>query len=187
MIFKLPTVLITALAITAQVAHGKHTHPKRHYGYAHGASNTSVTSITPLSSTISTPAGTGSSGSPLSSSPVPLSTGPSTTPEASKSVPLGTGHSAPPFPTSSKPGSPSNTVPLGTGVKGVPGQVTVVTSDSTLTYTIGTGSDTTVITTHIKHTLTSTLTQVSFHKRNQEVEHLLTRAFVDCLSNRSSN
>ena len=50
--------------------------------------------------------------------------------------------------------SPSSTVniPMGTGVAGSVGNGSYGSSDTTLTYTLGTGSSTTVVTTTIKHT-----------------------------------
>lgn len=72
--------------------------------------------------------------------------------ESVPSVPLGTGASAP---------SPSSDVQAETAPAGETPTVVTKTSDSTLTYTLGTGSSTTVVTTTIKHTSTETLYSVS--------------------------
>lgn len=233
MLNKISAALVAALAITAQAAHGKHQHFRRHYN----ALNTSVVSVAPLSSTStsavpvplsSAPSGTESNPNPISSVSVPLGTAPSVTTAVStsllpttvstpvevpsNSIPLGTGPRGPPYPTvksesisqgpigtaplgtkateSSKPVQPEIKVPgkdetenpnatgesgtknpesetpeasgkVGTGDSKAPGKVTVVTSDSTYVTTVGTGSDTTVLTTTIKRTATSTLFQVS--------------------------
>ena len=116
----------------------------------------------------SIPLGTGFSASQLPSSSVPLGTGPSASQFPSSSIPLGTGPSAP-FPYSSgslsaSQNPSSRTAPSGAGVTGAPGKVLVVTSDSVLTYTVGSGSSTTVVVTTIHHTRTSTVVEVSVEK-----------------------
>lgn len=97
------------------------------------------------------------------------------------SIYLGTGPSASLYPSSSLSASlnPSSIVPLGTGPKGsvtqqatttgphgsviteVPTKISIVTSDSVLTYTIGSGSSTTVVVTTVRRTSTQTVYQVN--------------------------
>ncbi|MCJ1260891.1 hypothetical protein MMC22_000755 [Lobaria immixta] len=179
MVTKLAVALLAALAITAQAGHAQHHHAKRHYGYGSVPNNS--TSVVPQSTPSVSPAPISSSSAPIgtgfTASPVSVSSGTSVSasPLPSSSAPLGTGPSASlspsssvsvsqpnaPFPTSSGSLSasqnPSSKVPLGTGVTVAPSKVSIITSDSVLTYTIGTGSSTTVIITTIRHTLTSTL------------------------------
>ncbi|MCJ1427823.1 hypothetical protein MMC29_005729 [Sticta canariensis] len=124
----------------------------------------------------SVPLGTGPSASLFPSSSVPLGTGPSASLLPSSSVSVGTGPYAP-FPTHSGSLSasqnPSSTVPHGAGVTGAPSKVSIITSDSVLTYTVGTGESTTVIITTIRRTLTSTLVQVSV-KQDEPASETLT-------------
>lgn len=183
MVTKLAVALLAALAITAQAGHAQHHHAKRHYGYGSVPNNS--TSVVPQSTPSVSPAPISSSSAPIgtgfTASPVSVSSGTSVSasPLPSSSAPLGTGPSASlspsssvsvsqpnaPFPTSSGSLSasqnPSSKVPLGTGVTVAPSKVSILTSDTVLTYTIGTGSSTTVIITTIRHTLTSTLLKVS--------------------------
>lgn len=94
---------------------------------------------------------------------------------------LTTGPLASVFPSSSLSATlnPSSSVPLGTGPRSVvtqqatitgpqsslitevPTSVSIITSDSVLTYTVGSGSSTTVVTTTIRRTSTQTVYQVS--------------------------
>lgn len=56
---------------------------------------------------------------------------------------------------------PVSSVPMGTGVSTVTDAVTTKVSNATLTYTMGYGSSTTVITTTVRRTETLTETKVS--------------------------
>lgn len=126
-----------------------------------------------------------SSSAPLDySSSVPLGTGPSAQQSAlsrTSSIYHSTGPSASLYPSSLLSASlnPSSTVPLGTGPKSsvtqqatstgphgsviteVPTKISIVTSDSVLTYTIGSGSSTTVVVTTVRRTSTQTVFQVN--------------------------
>ena len=192
---KLVVLLAAALAVTAQAGHVKHHHVRRHYGSVPQNSTSVAPQSTPSASPVpissgTAPVGSGSSASPsllssstslsaslLPSSSNPPSRSPSTAPSASlfpsSSIPLGTAPGVPPFPVSSGSLSasqnPSSTVPLGTGVTGAPAKVSLVTSDSVLTYTIGTGSSTTVIVTTVKHTRTSTIVKVSVQPEESSI------------------
>lgn len=118
------------------------------------------------------------------SSSVPLGTGHSAQQSAlsrTSSIYSSTGLSASLYPSSSLSASlnPSSTVPLGTGPKSsvtqqattkgshgsviteVPTKISIVTSDSVLTYTIGSGSSTTVVVTTVRRTATQTVFQVN--------------------------
>lgn len=118
------------------------------------------------------------------SSSVPLGTGPSAQQSAlsrTSSIYPSTGPSASLYPSSSLSASlnPSSTVPLGTGPKSsvtqqatttgphgsviteIPTKISIVTSDSVLTYTIGSGSSTTVVVTTVRRTATQTVFQVN--------------------------
>lgn len=87
--------------------------------------------------------------------------------------------------------NPSSTVPLGTGPKSsvtqqattigphgsviteVPSAISIFTSDSVLTYTIGSGSSTTVVVTTVRRTSTQTVFQVNKSAKNFS-QHLIT-------------
>lgn len=195
---KLVVALTAVLVVTAQAGHVKHHHARRHYGEGYGAVARNSTSVAPQSTSSASPVptssgtvpvGPGSSTGPplvisststsaslLPTSSVPSSIGSSASLLASSSIPLGTGSSAPPFPViSASPSAsqnPSSKVPLGTGVTGAPAkQVSLVTSDTVLTYTIGTGSSTTVVVTTVRHTRTSTVVQVSVLGESNEHHH----------------
>ena len=73
----------------------------------------------------------------------------------SSSVPLGTG------PKSSVTQQATTTGPQGSVITEVPSKISIVTSDSVLTYTIGSGSSTTVIVTTVRRTSTQTVYQVN--------------------------
>ncbi len=82
-------------------------------------------------------------------------------------APFGTASSGAPFPTGTGSAAPLSTgvvPPLSTGASGSGSSPSSVgeSGDTTLTYTIGTGSSTTVITTTIHHTIYQTATSVSF-------------------------
>ncbi|MCJ1468375.1 hypothetical protein MMC07_007003 [Pseudocyphellaria aurata] len=193
MVSKIAVALLAALATTTQAGHAQHHHAKRHYGYGSVPNNSTsvVPQLTPSVSPVpisasSVPVGTGLSASPFSvssgtnpsasllpSSSVPLGTGPSASLLPSNSVSVSTAPTAP-FPTSSGSLSasqkPSSVVPLGTGVTGAPSKVSIITSDSVLTYTIGSGSSTTVIITTIRHTFTSTLVRTIYATKSSATE-----------------
>ena len=107
-----------------------------------------------------------------------LSTGPyaslysssslSTSLNPSNSVPLGTGSR------SSVTQQATTTGPHGSVVTQVPSKLSIITSDSVLTYTIGSGSSTTVVVTTVRHTSTQTVYQVCIEWK-KFLQHLITK------------
>lgn len=140
---KISAALVGTLVVAAQASypgqygHIKHHHVKRHYGPQGGygpVSNQTSTAILPPPTVAPT------SGVPTSVESLPPPSASSFYP----SIPLTTG------------GSVTPTIPLSTGISGSGGPLPTETGDTTLTYTLGTGSSTTVVTTTVKHTLTET-------------------------------
>ncbi|KAL8831181.1 MAG: hypothetical protein Q9170_005409 [Blastenia crenularia] len=132
MFTKLSAALVGALAVAAQAGphYGAYGHQKHHHIKSLSAYGNQTTSLPPTSS------GLGNSPTLASS----VGTGGSAVP----TIPLSTGDNAGP------------TIPLTTGASGIGGNSPVQTGDHTLTYTLGSGSSTTVVTTTIKETSTHT-------------------------------
>ncbi|KAL8994591.1 MAG: hypothetical protein Q9169_005487 [Polycauliona sp. 2 TL-2023] len=166
MVFKLSVALVGALAVVAQAGYGRrHIKPYQNNPQYMTHGNNQTSSVAETSSTVAN--------SPETTSSAPTETFPTSTPgtstianstETASSAPLET------FPTftpdSSTPGygSPSSTVvptvPLTTAPFGTSDNSPAPTvGNHTLTYTLGTGSSTTVVTTTIVQT--STKTQVN--------------------------
>ena len=157
-----------AFAATAQA-----TLPGGQYGYKNETSSTSTVIVSPIPVTSAGPTGTAPVGTaPTESRPsIPISTGVS--PSSGNSPIMGTGSAGPssvhgPYPTGPPISAfgPIGTGPIGTGT-GVSTAYTTetidttVTSDTTLTYTVGSGSQKTVVTTTVRHTSTKTMHSVS--------------------------
>ncbi|KAI4143541.1 MAG: hypothetical protein L6R39_004536 [Caloplaca ligustica] len=152
MFTKLSVALIGALAVAAQAG--------PHYGQQHGHQkhHKIKTSSAYANQTSTLPSVSSSLGnSPAQASSAPLETFPTIEATGSSSVPLGTGSSVAPTIPLTTGGSAAPAIPLTTGVSSTGGNSPVQTGgDHTLTYTLGSGSSTTVVTTTIKQTSTET-------------------------------
>jgi hypothetical protein len=144
------TVVVSPVPVTSSASSG--TAPAPVGPISTGVSPTSSNS--PLSGTGSpsgyAPVGSGSPATSPTHGPYPMSTGS----PVSGFGPIGTG--------------PIGTGPIGTGTGASTAYTTqtidtTVTSDTTLTYTVGSGSSKTVVTTTVRHTSTKTQFSVSFH------------------------
>lgn len=155
------------------------------YGYKSGSNLTSTVIVSPIPVSSSAPSGTApapvgpisTGGSPTSSNSPLTGTG-----SPSGYAPIGSGspsespvHGPYPMSTGSpvSGSGPFGTGPIGTGPIGTGTGAstayttqtidTTVTSDTTLTYTVGSGSSKTVVTTTVRHTSTKTQYSVSCH------------------------
>lgn len=86
----------------------------------------------------------------------------------SSSVPLGTG------PSTIVTQQASTTGPHGSLITEVPTTTSIITSDSVLTYTVGSGSSTTVVVTTLRRTSTRTVYQVKHRGKKKILQHLIT-------------
>ncbi|KAI4289446.1 MAG: hypothetical protein L6R35_001279 [Caloplaca aegaea] len=151
MLAKLSITLVGALAVAAHAGrhHGQHYgHPKRNYTPSGSAYGNQTSSVPVVSSSFGT--------SPTGSSSAPLETFPTIIPDEASSVPVGSGSSDAPTIPLSTGATAGPSIPLTTGPSSTLGNSPVETGDHTLTYTLGSGSSTTVVTTTIKQTSTKT-------------------------------
>ncbi|KAL8973744.1 MAG: hypothetical protein Q9197_002008 [Variospora fuerteventurae] len=152
MLAKLSITLVGALAVAAHAGrhHGQHYgHPKRNYTPSVSAYGNHTSSVPVVSSGLGT--------SPTGSSSAPLETFPTILPDETSSVPVGSGSSDAPTIPLSTGATAGPSIPLTTtGPSSTLGNSPVETGDHTLTYTLGSGSSTTVVTTTIKQTSTKT-------------------------------
>lgn len=146
MVFKLSVALVGALAVVAQAGYGRrHVQQHKHLSYG----NNQTTSVADTSSTVAN--------SPETTSTAPLETFPTFTPESSTSV-YGSPSS------SVGPTAPLTTAPSGTSDN----SPAPIGGNHTLTYTLGTGSSTTVVTTTIQETSTKTNVNTIYATSNSE-------------------
>ncbi|KAL9016387.1 MAG: hypothetical protein Q9185_006258 [Variospora sp. 1 TL-2023] len=151
MLTKLSITLVGALAVAAHAGrhHGQHYgHLKRNYTPSVSAYGNHTSSVPVVSSGLGT--------SPTGSSSAPLETFPTIIPDETSSVPVGSGSSDAPTIPLSTGATAGPSIPLTTGPSSTLGNSPVETGDHTLTYTLGSGSSTTVVTTTIKQTSTKT-------------------------------
>ena len=134
MVYKLSVVLVGALAVVAQASYGRR-HVQQQHPKLYGNNQTSSAADT--SSTVAN--------SPETTSSAPLETFPTFTPDSSTPTYETPSSSAvPTIPLTTAPSGTSDSSPFPTG------------GNHTLTYTLGTGSSTTVVTTTILETSTKT-------------------------------
>ncbi|KAL8990748.1 MAG: hypothetical protein Q9177_000667 [Variospora cf. flavescens] len=151
MLTKLSVALVGALAVAAHAGrhHGQHYgHPKRNYTPSVSAYGNQTSSVPVVSSGLGT--------SPTGSSSAPLETFPTILPDETSFVPVGSGSSDAPTIPLSTGATAGPSIPLTTGLSSTLGNSPGETGDHTLTYTLGSGSSTTVVTTTIKQTSTKT-------------------------------
>ncbi|KAI4116963.1 MAG: hypothetical protein LQ345_002697 [Seirophora villosa] len=165
MFIKLSATLVGALAVAARAGphYGQHygLH-KRHYTPSVSAYGNQTSSLPVASSSLGN--------SPTEPSSAPLETFPTIIPDATTSVPVGTGSSAVPTIPLSTGATANPSIPLTTGVSSTLGNSPVETGDHTLTYTLGSGSSTTVVTTTIKQTSTETNVNTVYATSGSEAE-----------------